>query len=134
MDQSGSNCRGRADFLITAPLYFASGLFDRAEPEIVIAALIILAVAVICFRRNWTSALNAMLAAGFVLINFAAWLVWTEQLKRYAAVGDLYPHTRLNNTLYRAEPWHLLVLLWALVMFGWAARLLFKETKSKSGT
>jgi len=118
-------------FLITVPAYFASGVFDRAEPEILLAAAVTLAIAAICFRREWSQALNTALAAIFVLINFASWLVWTERIKRSAGVRELYPHTRLNNTLYGAERWHLIILFWTLIVLIWAVRLILWESKQR---
>jgi hypothetical protein len=116
-------------FLLAVPFSFADSVFDRAEPEILMAALIILAIAVIFYRRDWSGTLNAMLAAVFVILNFIAWFVWTERIKRNAEVETLYPNTRLNNTLYGAEPWHLVLLLWTLILLVWAARLMLKESK-----
>ena len=118
-------------FLIVVPFYSIDAVFDRAEPEILLAAAVALAIAAICFHQDWSQALNSALAAIFVLINFAGWLVWTERIKRSADVRELYPHTRLNNTLYGAEPWHLLILSWTLIVLIGAVRLIFRESKQR---
>jgi hypothetical protein len=88
-------------FLITVPAYFASGVFDRAEPEILSRGSGHLSIAAICFRREWSQALNTALAAIFVLINFASWLSGLKNSSGGCGRAGIVSSHSLNNTPLR---------------------------------
>lgn len=108
--------------------------FDRKELEIHAAALATLTAALVISvsRIKGRHLLNAALAAVFIFVNYAAWLLWTERLKRLAEVDELYPNTLLNRHLYGTRPWHVAFLLFTFVMLTCVVGLLLKNRSQRS--
>ena len=117
-----------ATFLSFGLLLFSqNNVFDRTEPLIHITGLAVIIPAVVLIRRQWSDMLDAILAGVFVLVNYLDWFLWTQRIKRNAEVARLYPYTRLNNLLYGAEIWHVVVFLVTIGLLAWELRLLIKR-------
>jgi hypothetical protein len=110
-------------------LFSQNDVFDRTEPLIHIAALSVIVSALVLIRREWSDLLDAFLAGTFVLINYLDWFLWTRRIKQYGEVASLYPYTKLNNLLYGAEIWHVVVLLVTIGLLAWELRLLIKRCR-----
>lgn len=105
-------------------LFAETNPFDRAEPQIHITGICFLAIALVCIRWRHGDLLTAGLAEAFVAVNYLLWFMWTQRIKRFAEVEQLYPNTRLNNLFYGARPWHIVFLAVIGVLIIWECRLL----------
>jgi hypothetical protein len=108
--------------------------FDRAEPLIHLFIVACLLIAVVFMRRRWSDVLNAMLFGIFVLFNFLMWALWTQQIKQFSEARELYPPTWLNNLLYGAQSWHVVVLALTLCMLAWDLRLVMTRRAGARAT
>jgi len=84
--------------------------FDRSEPIIHLAAICCVMVAIVFIRHKGSNSLTAALAGIFVLVNYLDWFFFTQRIKRLSESQYLYPNTQLNNLLYGAHPWHVVLL------------------------
>jgi len=109
---------------MSALTYADENPFDRAEPLIFVTAIGCLAIAIVYIRRQYGDLLTAGLASAFVLVNYVLWFFRTQRIKELAAVEELYPHTRLNNFLYGAHPWHIVFLMLTTGLIVWEVRVL----------
>ena len=118
---------------IASLTYLETSPFDRAEPLILATAICCLAIAIVCIRLRHGDLLTAGLAAAFVLVNYVLWFLWTQRIKQFAGVEELYPKTRLNNLLYGARPWHIVFLMVTSALIVWEVRLLKRRMSDAPG-
>jgi hypothetical protein len=110
---------------LISPPFFAA--FERNAWGFHIAAGVICLLALLFWFRNINHLLISSLATFYILFDYFAWYVETVRLKRAAGVPELNPPTLLNNCFHGAHWWHIVLLLAAIVMLIWQAKLIMRQ-------
>jgi hypothetical protein len=101
--------------------------FDRTAGEIHIAAGITVVLVLLLWFRKADHIMISTVATFYLIFEYVVWHLETLRLKSSAGVQELTPPTLVNNNLYGAHWWHIVILLTGIIMLAWQAKMLLKR-------
>ena len=104
--------------------------FDRTAGEIHIAAGITLVLVLLLWFRKDDHIVISSVAIFYLIFEYIVWHLETLRLKSSAGVQVLIPTTLVNNNLYGAHWWHIVILVTAMIILAWQAKMVLKRRAS----